>query len=236
MGIFKQKQRKKKKETVGIGRQEIMSMTSARVPPMALLNHSITATPQTTRRTLAWSYNLVAAAAPGLTEVATIVLNSPYDPDNAIGGTSATGFAKLMAFYSKCYCLGATIKWVGVNGLGAGVLAGALPVNYFLVINTFTTALASSTSLIDDGLSTFKVVGQNPDSFALSLSADMAKFANKPDILDDNAWFCTSAANPSQVVAAHLCMLNNAPVTSAVCYSQVVVLFDCVFTDPIPFT
>jgi hypothetical protein len=177
-------------------------------------------------------------AYPSLTykEFLVVILNSPYDPDNAIGGTSAQGYAKYMAFYSKCFVLGARLKVKGIRASvgNAGIPSGTTTCG--ATITTNTTSLGSVDSAIQDGLCDYEMVGVNPDRTYQELSVDIAKFVDKPDLLDDSQFFCTSSANPSQLIVAHIWGINFSASTTEVWNISVEVEFDCVFTDPIPFT
>jgi hypothetical protein len=170
------------------------------------------------------------------TETAVQILNGPYDPDAALGGLSAAGFAKYMALYSKCFVLGAKVR---VKGVLTGAGYNGPPLSAVLVgytITTNTSSLTSTTNAIQAGLCSYQLVNVNPDRFEFNLSIDVAKFVDKPDLLDDNQFFCTSSANPAQVIAGHLWYLCPAAAGATTINYIVEVEMDCVFTDPIPFT
>ncbi len=65
---------------------------------------------------------------------------------------------------------------------------------------------------------------------------DVAKFLNKPKVLDDPQLFSTNAASPSQIIVAHVGVQPVELSVGAIKLDYVLEAeFDCVFTDPIPF-
>jgi hypothetical protein len=210
---------------------------SYNVPPRNYLKENFGGITPSIRRTLVW-HEQTGGALPSNSykEFAVIVLNSPYDPDNAVGGTSAQGFAKYMAFYSKCFVLGARIKVKGVRAqaLNAGPAVGSVVCG--LTVTTNNTSLGAVDAAIQDGLCDYQFCGANPDRTHAEIGVDIAKFVDKPDLLDDSQFFCTSSSNPSQLVCAHIWALNISASTTEVWNQSIEVEFDCVFTDPIPFS
>jgi hypothetical protein len=159
-------------------------------------------------------------------------MNNPYDPDFAVGGSSATGFAKLMAFYTKCFCVGARAK-IKVQADNGG--------NNFMFIHTAQLSTLSTTSTgitetITAGLVDWKVTSDSPDHAELNMAVDVGKFLHKPKVLDDPDLFCTSSAGPNEAVYLHLGFYPNFTAGSYLqCYAAEIE-FDCWFTDPKPFT
>jgi len=189
------------------------------------------------RRTLMWTYvgsaNSLGAGA--YQEQSVILLNSPYDPDAALGGISANGFAKYMAFYSKCFTLGARLKVRICNSAGS-TYAGANPIVLFgLTISTLTASLGNVTTASSTGLTSNKFICGSPDTGELMVSVDVGKFLHKPKVLDDPQLFCTSSGNPTQLIAAHFWNFGFSIAGSA--YGFILEMEqDVIFTDPIPFT
>lgn len=209
---------------------------SVMIPPKRYLQEHVAGIQQSIRRTLTWSYfGTTTLAAQTYTELGVVVLNSPFDPDAALGGLSATGFAKYMAFYSKCFTLGSRLK-VKV-ALAAGSDEGASPQSAAvgLTITTNSTSLGSVAAAVEAGLCDYRVINQNPDSAVLTVAVDIAKFLDKPNVLDDNQLFCTSGANPGQVVDAHFWASTVGPLTTTTVSYILECEMDVVFTDPIPF-
>lgn len=200
--------------------------------PRNYLSTGPAAVRQSLRQTLNWAYVPAYKTLTGSSFVGffNIVLNGPYDPDNAVGGTSAHGFAKYMAFYSKCFVLGARIKVKGTKTAAStpGALMG------MNITTTASTSVAAVTS-IQDGYCVYQVVNSYPDRFSLELACDVAKFLDKPDVMDDPQLFCTSSANPSQIIVANI-WGSNYSVTSEFVTFVIEVEFDCIFTDPVEFT
>jgi hypothetical protein len=209
---------------------------SINIPPRNYLSQHVAGVQPSLRRTLAWNVSNSTPIPSTYNESAVVILNSPYDPDNALGGVSASGFAKYMAIYSKCFAIAARakVKFVLAGALGAGLPPSST--TFGATITTSVGALASTFSAIDAGLCDYQLHNINTDRGELNLAVDVSKFVDKPDILDDSQFFCTSGANPSQVIALHVWSSNNGFITAGTIQYVIEVEFDCVFTDPIPFT
>jgi hypothetical protein len=215
---------------------QISVSNSYHVPPRSYLGTHVGGIAQSIRRTLVWTVAASSATTTGFGELGQVILNSPYDPDASLGGASAAGFAKYMEFYSKCFCLGARIKFTVANcatGFGGASISSAF---FGVTVSTGTGAYSSLVNATQAGLCQYKLLNLNPDTCVLDVGVDVAKFVDKPDLLDDPQFFCTSSANPAQLIVAHYWHSQN-----AVAGSQSVVYFlevemDCVFTDPISFT
>jgi hypothetical protein len=211
---------------------------SVRVPRSDYLSTHVAGVSQHLRRTLVWTYAGEQAANGSTTyEPATVILNSPYDPDAALGGTSATGFAKYMAYYSKCFVIGARIKARYALSSTAGTGYASQVCALGLTITTLSGAMANALVATQAGLCDYRLHNINPDSGMLEMSVDIGKFLDKPQVLDDPQLFCTSGANPGQVVVGHLWIQGfDSAITTLVMSYFLEVEYDCVFTDPIPFT
>jgi len=199
------------------------------------LAHRIGGVPQTLRTTLNYA-NSGTLTVPLVTYAENVaILNGPYDPDAALGGESATGFAKLMAFYSKCFVIRA--RW-RVNVSNTGSSSNLPPADSNLIVgatvSTNSSSLSGVTQAITTGISQYNMIAANPDTCQFEGVVDIGAFVNKPQVLDDPDFFCTSSSNPSQVICLH----TWAESTGAAGYMPYLVLveFDCVFTDPIPFS
>jgi len=210
---------------------------SVNVPKRNFLASHVAGVQPSIRRTLAWNGTSSTTVTSGVyTEAQVVLLNSPFDPDVALGGVSASGFAKYMALYSKCFVIAARVK---VKFALGGSSVEGIPTGAQIVGATITTSTASIGNLftaIDAGLSDYQVHNVNPDRGELNLSVDVAKFVDKPDLLDDPQFFCTSAANPSQLIALHTWCFGMTPLSSTQFGYLIEVNYDCIFTDPIPFT
>jgi len=186
---------------------------------------------RSTRRTLGFATTGgLSTGAAGAYAETTFTLNGAF---NVASGSSAVGYSKYMAFYSKCFVLGASIRCNQVvidNATTVGLVTG-------VTVTTNSTSLGSAVAAITNGMASWTVEFNLPDRARFDESVDVARFLNKPKVLDDPQLFCTSGANPTQVVVAHFWMQStsgaSAPINAAY---GVEVMLDCVFTDPIPFT
>ncbi len=147
------------------------------VPRANLGADALLAVPQSQRLTLSGLFrgSVTTLAAGGYVET-TFPLNNPYN-----GGVSLTGFAKYMSFYSKCFVLGARIVVKAVvvdNATIAGLVTG-------LSVSTNSLSLADASQAVDAGLCVWDVVFNVPDRVHLQEGVDVAKFLNKPRVLDD---------------------------------------------------
>jgi len=208
---------------------------SINVPRPRFSNTNVMGVNQSLRRTLSWVSRNSFIVNTNYQEAAVTIVNSPYDPDAALGGVSAAGFAKYMALYSKCFCIAANYK---VKFALAATSGSGVPTQTYVgaTITTNTTGLGSTVAAIQAGMTDYKVLNQNPDSGTLNVGVDVAKFVDKPDILDDNQFFCTSGANPAQVIVAHLWTDTSAVTPATNIFWVIECEMDCIFTDPIPFT
>lgn len=182
---------------------------------------------QTQRRTLCLAKGLDAVSTASSWSESTMILNSPY---HTTGTTNAVGFDKFMAFYSKCFVVGARIVTKG-----AVTVVGVASTIVGLTITTNATSLGSTEAAIENGLSEHAAVWKNPDRFQFNLGVDVKKFLNKRNVIDDAQLFTTTASQPSQLIVAHFWNQARGSTTStAEAYHEI--YFDCIFTDPIPFT
>jgi len=200
------------------------------VPHKDYLSTHVAGVTQNLRRTLTFSlFNSSNIVTSTYTEPFVVVMNNPLDPAHAISGAAATGFAKYMAFYSKCFCLGSRLK-VKVANPTAG--------SSFIIGTTVTTNSASLTGVnlaIGAGLTEYAVIGDSPNRSQINSSLDVGRFLDKPIVLDDPQLFCTSTVDVSQIIVAHFWAWNYGAATAVLNY-VIEVEFDVVFTDPIPFT
>ncbi len=128
------------------------------VPPMSLGNDTLLGLARSTRRILSLvGGGTLSTGGTGAYAETTLTLNDAYN-----GGTSAAGYAKYMAFYSKCFVLGSTIvvKAVTTAAASHGSYVG-------LTTTTNTTSLASATHAISNGMCDWRVIYVNPDRISL---------------------------------------------------------------------
>jgi hypothetical protein len=206
------------------------------VPVPNFISTHLGGVPQHTRNTLIFCQAFAQVVnATTQAQLSAFNLNGPFLPYAAAGG-QPVGFAKMMAFYSKCFVTGARIKAHIVSEPNTSVTGTAMPaVIYGLTITTNTTAMTSYFQAIGSGLTTFKVLGQSPDACTLQTSVDIGRYLNKPDVLDDSQLFTSVSSNPSQIVCGHLWWYNNSA-TAGGNIVYVTIEYDCIFTDPIMFT
>lgn len=210
--------------------------TGNRVPRSNFLSTSIAGVPQSTRQTLSWSaLGQGATGTVTFTDLQMIRLNSPYDPDVALGGTSTTGFARLMQMYTKCFVLGARIKVKVVNTNATGDSPPTSPIIIGITLSTNASSLGSVQQAISTGLSQHVLLGFSPDVHTFNLGCDISKFVDKPDILDDPDFATLATSNPNQSVVSHLWCYQLSALSKYVAW-VVELEQDCVFTDPQPFS
>jgi hypothetical protein len=199
------------------------------IPRRGIGHDTLLGLAQSQRRTLVYvnTYG-TSTGAGGVYNELPFTLNGLFNPQ---GGFAAVGFAKYMAFYSKAFVLGARMKITGVvvpvAGFTSTVVVG-------VTISTNGTAFTGMATAISNGMCDYHVTNTNPDRYVLNGAVDVSKFLNKPKVLDDPQLFSTVAANPTQVIVAHIWIQN---FNAAIATTNIVVEieFDAVFTDPIPF-
>jgi hypothetical protein len=221
-----------KKSTRKGGKSDAMSSknpTRGRGVPSSLGADHLLGVSQSLVRELviAGSGTLNPVAAGGYTEFLTY-LNSAY---SAAGGSNMDGFGKYMAFYSKCFTVGAKLR-VTFTVLDNNTY----PVVVGVVTTTNSTSLGSAVAAIQNGICQWDQLFLNPNTRTFTTSLDVANFLHKPRVLDDPQLFATASAQPTQQILAHVFAQNNAPTgTQALTYTFELVE-KCIFTDPIPFS
>lgn len=184
---------------------------------------------QSLRETLLFAY-----APPFLTVPSTVYGETTFALNSALApafATAATGYVKYLQFYSKCFVLAARINIKGIveSGTGSAMTLGT-------TITTTFTSLANTETAIGSGYTDWTMTYLNPDRFEFNLGMDVAKFLQKPDVLDDPQLFSTASSPPSQLVIAHFWYQNLGTGTTSYIFYQPTIELDCVFTDPITFT
>lgn len=217
------------------GKNQSGAGMSMKIPSSMYSKTHVMGVAQSVKRTLSWVSSNSFIVNTGYQECAVTIVNSPYDPDAALGGLSAGGFAKYMALYSKCFAIAARykVKFALANTSASGTPSQC---DVGVTITTNTTGLGSVVAAVQAGLVDYRILNQHPDSGVLNLGVDVAKFVDKPNILDDPQFFCTAAANPAQVIVAHLWTSCPAAVPATNIFWIIECEMDCIFTDPIPFT
>jgi hypothetical protein len=221
-----------KKSTRKGGKSDAMSSknpTRGRGVPASLGADHLLGVSQSIVRDLAIfvSGTLNPVAAGGYAETSCF-LNSAY---NAFSSGSLDGFSKYMAFYSKCFTVGARARAVFT-----ALDNNTYPVVVGLVTTTNSTSLGSAPAAIQNGISKWDQLFLNPDTRTFTTTLDVANFLHKPRVLDDPQLFSTVSAAPSQQIVAHFFSQNNAPTGTQALTISIELVQKCVFTDPIPFT
>ncbi len=181
--------------------------------------------PQFVRRTLVLSGLNGPTGTTGAYGEFFLTLNDAYN-----GGTSAAGYSKYMAFYSKCFVVGARVLYKFAN-----TTASKAPVVVMCTITTNTSSLSTAKQAIDNGYCDWRVVSSSPDNGVLQHTVDTGRYLHKSKVLDDPQLFSTASAGPAQVIVAHIGVQDpNAAGTVSVTGSWEVE-YSVVLTDPIPF-
>jgi len=212
--------------------------TGANVPPLSLVSRKVIGNAQSLERDLVFvGFASAVAVAPGFLQLFDAIVNNAFSP---LSGAPANGYAKLMAFYTKCWVLGGRVdvQYATDNYLPNPIVGAVTPERMFSFGLTTDTNAVGPTSMfaaISEGLCEHRLLGLNPDTCRMTGSVDVAKFVDKPYVLDDPQFFSTSAAGPSQLVGMHGWVQNHSTATFNVNY-VVVVTMRCMFTDPLPFS
>jgi hypothetical protein len=239
------KPRKQKQMKSTRKKQNGRAQTVTNVPiPRNFLANNVSGIKQHCRQKLTYTFSASQSMSIAGTyyEPVVLYLNSPYYPAPAIGTASSNGFVKWMQFYSKCYATSARVRIVASNASPSFLgTTSSQPTTILVgtVVTTNATSLSSSSYAINQGLSQYRVIQYSPDTWTFDQSINISKFVDKPDILDDPQYFCTSSAGPTQIVCLHLFSQVLASSVSALSGSLVYtaeITYDCTFLDPLPFS
>lgn len=196
----------------------------------------ISAMPQLFNEQLRWSY-VLAPTSIGVgtfVELDTVTLNGLFQA-HSIGASQAVGFAKLIAIYQKAYVKAAKITVTFNVASNSGGSTPAIPALCGVSINTLPGALTTTAQAIGEGLCRYEIVSDAQDQKKMSVSCDIKKFLSVKDLLAGSQFYNTSAANPSQVVDAHVWSYNYGGAGTFVA-AVIDVEYDVIFADPLPFT
>lgn len=197
--------------------------------------YHISAFPQKQYETLRYVYQGVPTTV-AVTSMYDILLclNGPYDPDT-ITASSAAGWTKYMAVYTKALVRNARMKVIFSTSPPTAATQNVVTCG--LSISTNYTAFTNVQAAIQSGLCVYNVLNANSDVRPLEIDVDCNKFLgikNGQDAANDYA--CTPTANPAQLVVGHAWVYNPSSVQAASITYNIVIDYDCLFYDPIPVT
>ncbi len=204
------------------------------VPPPNLQLRRLPGTVQHLRRTLSYVGYGTTSVPEGVTVQQNYRMNSAYQPDSF---ASPYGFAKYMAFYSKCYVLGARARVsFSVDTDNSSAITDQ-PYRFKGVVG-FTISTTNPTIVteqaIGQSLTDFRMVATTSQTGVLSVGLEVSKFLDKPRVLDDPDLFSTSGAPPIDIIYGTWwasAERNDMQVTRVTQLD-----FDVVFVDPVPFS
>lgn len=199
----------------------------AMVPRFDLGRDTLLGTAPAIRRNLSLVFTGSLSGAAGVYAEGVLILNSAYN-----GGTSAAGYAKYMAFYKKCFVVGATLIVRGVvidNATTTALTCG-------VTLTDSASTLVSAVRAIENGQCDWTVVFNLPDRVTFAQSVDVAKFKRVPSLLSEDDYASLVTTDPTSIIDAHIWTQPNDAGTAISFKYTAEVLYDCVFTDPITFT
>lgn len=211
-------------------------VTSGQVPSARMGADHLFGVAQSTRRDLIYvtSINMALSGTPPVYTQSNFRLNTPYQPQ--VGGGNATGFNKMMAFYSKCYTLGARIRVTYGVGLSDSELSGDFNVFVGLSINTENPTITLANAIARE-LTVFSNHTRGMASGRLQNSVDVARFLDKKWVVDDPALYCEETIAPVELIYGQVWAGHEYYVAGPTSIDAVVeIAFNCVFTDPKPFS
>lgn len=212
----------------------VVPTQGAHVPPPNMQVHRLLGTVQRLRRTLRYVGYGTTQCPEGATVQQNYRLNSAYQPDSS---TNPYGFAKYMAFYTKCYVMGVRFKESFVVDTDNTSVITDQP-NRFKGVVGLSIATTNPTIVTSNAvaqmLTDYRMVGTTSQTGSISLGLEVAKFLDKPSLLSDPDLYSTVAAPPIDIIYAMLWITaerNDLQVTR-----MTVIDFDVMFVDPVPFT
>jgi len=157
-----------------------------------------------------------------------ISCNGLYDPDVTGTGHQPAGFDQMMASYEHYTVLRSriTATFHNTSTTAAGTIA--------ISVNAALTPITVSNQILEDGLATVDRIGQFGVSNAiqtLQRSCDIARFGGVDNLLDDDNYRGTIAANPAEssyFIIQSWCI----EAATFACSVEFVVEFEAIFTEP----
>jgi len=207
--------------------------TSSVIPRSNYLSTNVAGVTQSLRRTLVGGFSGQITVNASSYNETTFGLNNAY---SVYASVAATGYAKYMALYSKCFVLGSRQKVKLLTNSTSATLDLQNPMIMGYTITTNSTTLGLVATAIGAGLCDYDVGQYNPDRHVVGGRVSVSQFLDKPQVLDDPQLFSTASAGPGQVIIGHLWFYNFGTVNNTIVTFATDVELDVVFTDPIPFT
>jgi hypothetical protein len=208
--------------------QFVMAGQGAMVPRLGASSQMLLGTSQSIRRTLCLYQQQQLPISASTYNEAVVSVTSAYN-----GGTSAGGYSKYMAFYKKCYVLGARIK-IDMTQFSTPLTPDCLIVG--VALEDSNVPFGSITKALQNGLQQWSLLNTNPDTKHFNLGVDVAKFYNKVDVVDDDRLFSLVTTDPTDQIYLHLFAEPVDGSTATTVVYAIETLLDVVFTDPIQFT
>lgn len=216
------------------GASAVVPTQGAHVPPPNMQVHRLLGTVQRLRRTLRYVSYGTFQCPEGVTVQQNYRLNSAYQPDSS---NSPYGYAKYMAFYTKCYVMGVRYKDTFVVDTDNSAAITDQP-NRFKGVVGFSIATTNPTivpgNAVAQMLTDYRMVGTTSQTGSVSLGLEVAKFLDKPSLLSDPDLYSTSGAPPIDLIYGMFWISaerNDLQVTR-----MTQIDFDVMFVDPVPFT
>lgn len=210
-------------------RNQSIASRSKFITPFYRQSH-LSTYPKTHRTTLSWlAFTNATTTSNTFTDRLHVQLNNAYDPDAALGGTSAIGYATLIAAFRTCFVTHARVKVTFLNQLSGGTIN---PLLVGITLNTTSANLPSASGAVGEGFSKWGMLGNNPDKMTLEMTVDMEKFFSVPDLLSNYNYASLVSTNTPQICVAHIWDQSDALIGASWVYT-VECQMDCTFTDPI---
>jgi len=228
------KRRREASDTKTKARKNVSIRSSSRAITPSYMKYHLAAVPNRQRHSLRWAYHGTAnVAASTYSELGVVIMNGAYQPCAALSATSPSGFFKLMAdFYTKAVVMNASIAVTMCNNtIPQAALTVQPSVLFGTSVTTNSTTLSTSQQAIQNGDSTYKAIVQGQQASTYQ-AIDIGKFLGVTDLEVGVDYNCTSAANPSQVVDAHVWADNKSAATAVNVDFTIVLTMDVIFYDP----
>lgn len=179
-----------------------------------------------------------AGAAPGY--AASFRANSVFDPDAAIGGSSATGFSQWSQFYQKYTVVGSKMSLRVLDQDTGTATTGTLNGLYGITLRDSAAPISPPTviALVTDSDAVHSGYDSWHAAAAISKSVTVSKYFGVENILDNNelsgSTGTTLGSNPGREIFYYM-WLSQAPGTGSATQAmlcQVFITYDVIFSTP----